>query len=217
MNKNKNIKQLINRDERNSIYNVMYIGISAYKRLLSENSELVKSKSFSEIRTRLLNFIIKRQFEEDILGISFPFKVELRKTNTFNNQALFLKNSNYNLQVNKTKNADKCFNSIKPAKYMLKEARVNSIYSKEIKFFFDGIDDADIREDEKVYIVLGYGVSGDNLTHLSFIIPNEKFDIIIDKFNAINEYNELLMDLENDDDIEDKIMKIKQEAIPLIR
>lgn len=217
LNKDINIKNLISQTDRQSIYNVMYIGLSAYKRLLNENTDLVKSKSFCEIKTRLLNFIIKRQFEEDILGSSFPYKVELRKTNAFNNQALFLKNVKYKLQINKTRNADKCFNGTKPSKYMLKEAKLNSIYSREIKFFFDSDDLVTVKEDDRLYIVLGYGVNDTELSHLSFIIPNEKFDIIIDKFDAINEYNELIMNVDNDSEVEDKILKIKGEAIKLIR
>lgn len=57
---NEKIDKLIKKEERDSIYYILYIGVSAYKRLLEDNPELEKSKSFSEIRTRILSFVIKK-------------------------------------------------------------------------------------------------------------------------------------------------------------
>lgn len=211
-----NIESIINRADRENLYKVLYIGASAYSRFLKDYKELIKSESFSEIKTRLLNFFIKRQFEDDILALDFPYKAELKKVNNFNQRAIFLKNNKTKIQVNKTSKRNRFFNGIKPAQYMLKEARLNSIYSNEIKFFIDSDDEVKVKEDRRVFMILGYGIKGEQMDHLEFIIPNEYMDSAIDSFDGLDEYNEMIVGKVNDEVVEERIVALKEEALKLL-
>ena len=58
------------------MYKILYVGVSAYNRLINENRDLVVSKAFGEIKTRLLSFVVKRQFDKDLFPLDFPYKAD---------------------------------------------------------------------------------------------------------------------------------------------
>lgn len=211
------VESIIDKRERLKLYNIIYIGVSAYKRLLEDNKELVNSASFKEIKTRLLNFVIKRQFEEDVLAMDFPYKVDFEGVNSFGNIALFLKDNKSKIQVKKTSKINKLYNSNKPSAYMLREAKVNSTYSREIKFFIDSDDEIGIKEDSRVFVILGYGVKEKELEHIEFTIPNANLQGFIDTFNAMDEYRNLTSEVINDEMTEKKIVALKEEALGVIK
>ncbi|WP_346941076.1 hypothetical protein [Clostridium sp.] len=211
------VESIIDKNERLMLYNIIYIGVSAYKRLLKDNKELVNSASFKEIQTRLLNFVVKRQFEDDVLSLDFPYKVDFEEVNSFGNIALFLKNNKSKIQIQKTSKINKIYNSNKPAAYMLREAKVNSTYSREIKFFIDSDDEIGIKEDNRVFVVLGYGVKGREIDHIEFTIPNANLQGFIDTFNAMDEYKKLTSEVINDEMTEKKIVALKEEALGVIK
>lgn len=211
------VESIIDKNERLTLYNIIYIGVSAYKRLLKDNKELVNSASFKEIKTRLLNFVVKRQFEDDVLSLDFPYKVDFEEVNSFGNIALFLKNNKSKIQIQKTSKINKIYNSNKPAAYMLREAKANSTYSREIKFFIDSDDEIGIKEDNRVFVVLGYGVKGRELDHIEFTIPNANLQGFIDTFNAMDEYKKLTSEVINDEMTEKKIVALKEEALGVIK
>lgn len=214
---NSEIDKLIKREERDSIYYILYIGVSAYKRLLEGNPELEKSKSFSEIRTRILSFVIKRQFEEDVLSMEFPFKVEIKDVNKFKSKALFLSNKLARLKINRTARRNTLHNSNKASDYMLKEALVNSKDQKQIKMLFLENNEAEAGEEKHTFMVLGYGVRGKEIDHLDFMIPSCSMKKVEETFNALDEYNQtILMDV-NKEQTEKRIMLLKDEAKALVK
>ena len=116
MRENITIQSIISEEERNNIYKVLFIGVSAYSRILEENKDLISSKAFIEIKTRLLNFVIKRQFDEDMISYDFPYKVEFKDVNHFGNKALMLKNNIVKIHINKTTKQGYLYNSNNPLK-----------------------------------------------------------------------------------------------------
>lgn len=217
MEKDFRVESFIDKEERIKLYKIIYIGVSAYSRLLESNRELVKGPSFKEVKTRLLNFVIKRQFEDDVLALDFPYKVEFKDVNTFGNIALFLKDGNTKIQINKTSKANKLYNSTKPSGYMLKEARLNSISFKEIKLYIDADDEVKAKEDNRIFMILGYGIKNNKVDHLDFIIPDENIKKALDTFNGMQEYNELISGVTNDEITERKIVALKEEASRVIK
>jgi len=214
--KNEKIERLIKKEERENIYYILYIGLSAYKRLLEDNPELEKSESFSEIRTRILSFVVKRQFEPDVLSMDFPFKVEIKDVNPYRSKALFLENKFVRIKVNKTLKRNKLHNGNEISKYMLKEAEVNSKHQKQIKFFmFD--NDAEVGEDKYTFMILGYGVRDKEIDHLDFMIPSFDMKESEETFNALEEYNQTIRMDTNNEQIERKIMFLKEEAKKLVK
>jgi hypothetical protein len=214
---NEKIDELIKKEERDSIYYILYIGVSAYKRLLEDYPELEKSKSFSEIRTRILSFVIKRQFEEDVLSMEFPFKVEIKDVNAFKSKALFLNNKLVRLKINKTAKRNTLHNSNKVSDYMLKEAEVNSKDEKQIKMLFFENNEAETGEEKHTFMILGYGVKGKEIDHLDFMIPSCDMKKVEETFNALDEYKQtILMDV-NKEQTEKRIMLLKDEAKSLVK
>lgn len=214
---NEKIDKLIKKEERDSIYYILYIGVSAYRRLLEDYPELEKSKSFSEIRTRILSFVIKRLFEEDVLSMEFPFKVEMKDVNVFKSKALFLNNKLIRLKINRTARRNTLYNSNKASDYMLKEAEVNSKDEKQMKMLFLENNEAEAGEEKHTFMILGYGVSGKEIDHLDFMIPSCHMEKVEETFNALDEYNQtILMDI-NKEQTEKRIMLLKDEAKALVR
>ena len=213
MNSKIKVESIIKKEERESIYKIIFIGLSAYNRILDENSELVKSSSFSEIRTRLLSTVMKRQLEEDMLALDFPYEVEFKKTNNFGNRVAFLKNNRCKIQMNKMPKNNKLYNSNKPSKYMLKEAKSNSFYENQLVFLLDSNSKIGT---EKVYVILGYRVNGKQLEYLTFHIPDKNMINSINYLDAINEYNDMVNG-NNNEIYEEKIVKLKKEAEKIIK
>lgn len=213
---NEKINGLIKKEERENIYYILYIGLSAYKRLLEDNPELEKSESFSEIRTRILSFVVKRQFEPDVLSMDFPFKVEIKDVNPFKSKALFLNNKLIRLKINKTPKRNKLHNSNKISKYLLEEAKVNDKHLKQVKFLlFD--NEAEVGEDKYTFMILGYGVRDKEIDHLDFMIPSFDMKQSEETFNALEEYQQAIrMDI-NNEQTERKIAFLKEEAKKLVK
>lgn len=214
---NEKIQKLIKKEERESLYYILYIGVSAYKRLLEGNPELAKSDSFAEIRTRILSFVIKRQFEEDILSMEFPFKVELKDVNAFKSKALFLNKKLVRLKVNKTVRRNKLHNSNKVSDYMLKEAEVNSKDKKQIKMLFFDDSAVEVGEEKHTFIILGYGIRDKEIDHLDFMIPSADMKVVEESFNGLDEYKQTILMDNNKDQTEKKIMSLKEEARILLK
>jgi hypothetical protein len=211
------IQSIISEEDRKNIYKILFIGVSAYSRVLESNKDLISSKAFIEIKTRLLSFVIKRQFDDDMLSYDFPYKVDFKGVNNFGNKALMLKNKSVKLQINKTSKKGSLYNSNKPSQYMKKEAESNSIYSRQIKFFIDYNDELGVKEDSRTYVILGYGVNENKVEHLDFIIPSEDMKGHVDYFNGLEEYNDLIMGVSTNDETEERIMALKEEALKIIK
>ncbi|EHI97668.1 hypothetical protein CDLVIII_0962 [Clostridium sp. DL-VIII] len=214
---NEKIEELIKKEERESIYYILYIGVSAYKRLLEDYPELTRSDSFSEIRTRILSFVIKRQFEDDVLSKEFPFKVQLKDVNKFKSKALFLNNKLTRLKIHKTVRRNTLHNSNKISDYMLKESEVNAKHRKQIKMLIFENNEAQIGEEKHTFMILGYGVREKEIDHLDFMIPSWDMKKVEETFNALEEYKQTILMDTNKEQTEKRILSLKEEAIGLVK
>lgn len=216
MGKEFNVEAIISLEDRQTLYKILYVGVSAYNRLINENRDLVVSKAFGEIKTRLLSFVVKRQFDKDLFPLDFPYKADFEKVNHFGNVALFIKNDKAKIHINKTSKARKLYNSNKPSNYMLKEAKINSKYTNEIKFFTDKDDEVGVKEDSRVFMILGYGLKAEVIDHLDFLIPESNMRECLDVFDALDEYNKYIMDDIEEEEIESEIVALKDEALKFV-
>lgn len=212
METNEIIDSLISKNEREKIYKIIYIGVSAYKRLWDDNKQLENSEFFSEIKTRILSFVIKRQFEKDLITKDFPFEVEIKNVNKFGNKALFLQNGLSKIKLSKTSKANKFQNSTKVPKYMLREAEINSKYQRQIKLFVLENNELEAREEKRTFMILGYGVNDRELSHIDFIIPDEYMKNSIEAFNALYEFRNTVKLSIGDEVTEKQIVALKDEA-----
>lgn len=217
-----NIKSIIGKEERESIYKVFFIGLSAYNRILTENRELVKSNAFSEIRSKLLGTVLKIQLEDQMLSLDFPYEIEFKKVSNFGNIAAFLKDDRCKIQFNKIPKSNKLYNSDKPSKYMIREAVANSIYDdtyeNQLCFSFGDVNGGQNIKNKynKVYVILGYRVVGGDLEYLSFNIPDKNMKKSIDYLDVINEYNDMISG-NNNEVYEEQIITIKKETEKIIK
>ncbi|WP_034438791.1 hypothetical protein [Clostridium ihumii] len=209
------VESLIKKDDREKIYKVIYIGVSVYNRLLKDNPQLEDSEFFSEIRSRVLNFFVKRQFEEDILSKDFPFKIEIKKINGFGNKALFLQNDFARMKISKNK-SNKLYNGNKISKYMLDEAKINSKHEKQIKLVILDNRELEVQQEKRTFVILSYGINGKEFDHIDFIIPNSDMKSSIETFNALDEFNETVKISAQDENVEKRIVELKDKAKKVI-
>ncbi|HBE9455802.1 TPA: hypothetical protein KNH78_002114 [Clostridioides difficile] len=205
------IEQLIQKDERIKIYKILHIGKSAFQRFIDESREFANSKSFVPIKTRVLNCLIKRQFESDVLAANFPFGVEFKNINRGKETALFLKKDKVRMNMRKINRKRILCNETKISKYMLAESSVNSKYEKQIKFLLEDEKNIHIGEDKHTFIILGYGIKDNEVVHLDFMIPDENMKYDTSYYNGLEEYKEVINTSVNDENIEKSIVELKEE------
>ena len=99
---------------------------------------------------------------------------------------------------------------------MLKEAKINSKYTNEIKFFTDKDDEVGVKEDSRVFMILGYGLKAEVIDHLDFLIPEANMRECLDVFDALDEYNKYIMDDIEEEEIESEIVALKDEALKFV-
>jgi hypothetical protein len=149
--------------------------------------------------------------------VDFPFKVEIKDVNLFKTKALFLENKLMRMKVNKTSKSNKLHNSNKVSVYMLEEAKVNSKYEKQVKFLMLDNNEVEIGESKHTFMILGYGVRNKEIDHLDFMIPNCDMKKSEETFNALEEYQQITRMSTKNEQTENKIMSLKEEAIKLVK
>jgi len=202
---------LIPTDVRKKLYQILYVGVEAYNGVLNENPQIKNSKFFTNIKTRLLTFLIFRQFEEDQLSKEFPLKVDIDKVNNFGYTALMLSNKKIRLSLSKTSKGSKLPND---SKYRIKQSANNSKYENQIRFNLDGIGNT--TEESPTYFILGFGVSGKDLRHLNLLMPDTKMKLTLANVDLLQEYNSWIVNNDEDEYVEKQITSMKQEGMRIL-
>ncbi len=202
---------MISTETRGKIYQMLYVGITAYNMLMKENPDLKKSKFFINIKSRLLTFLIYRQFDEDMLSEAFPLKVDIDKVNKFGYNSLMLSNNKVKISLAKTKNKLSLPNK---SKYRLKHCRDNYSIETQFKFNFES-DDPKIIPAQK-YVILGFKVRHGELEYLNYMIPDSSMEQAILNLSLTDEYYRFILDTKEEPETEERIATIKTQAEKLI-
>lgn len=202
---------IVSKEVRGSLYEILYVGITAYDRIVQEDEKLRKSSFFSNIKSRLLTFSIYRQFEKDMLGKSFPLKVEIKKVNNFGYNSLTLSNKRAKISLATTHNS---ISLPSKSKYRVKECANNYRFATQLKFNLD--QDSYNEEPAQVYIIIGFNIKEGLLNHLNLMIPDENMNSIINNFDLLDEYNQWITGTKDEPYIEKQIVAVKKEATKLI-
>ncbi|WP_297437269.1 hypothetical protein [uncultured Clostridium sp.] len=198
---------LINKDARDSLYKIMYIGTTTFSRFLTDYTSYTNSESFKENKTRIFNSFIKRQFETDHLPTAFPFESELKKVNGCN-RALFLTDENTKLTIKKGSKQEYRNNA---SNYLKEEAQNNSPYSQQVSFF---ITPTDIPKNKRIFMIIEFDIDELGISYLRFAIPDQYLKSSIDTFNGLDEYKTVILGTANTPEteklIEENIIDLKK-------
>lgn len=198
---------MIDETTRASIYQMIYIGVTAYNRFISENAELQKSKFLSNIKSRLLTFLIYRQFDEDMISKSFPLEVKIQKVNMFGYNSLMLCNKKVKVSLAKTKNK---FSLPNKSKYRLEHCKDNLGIETQLKFNLDNESEKLIPA--QIYVIIGFKIINDQLEYLNLIVPDASMETSIVNINLIDEYRKVINNSKEEPEIEEQIATIKKVA-----
>lgn len=194
-------------ETRSKIYQMLYIGITAYNRLINENSELRKSKFWINIKSRLLTFLIYRQFEPDILSEAFPLKVDIEKVNQFGYNSLMLSNKKLKISLAKT---NKKIDLPNKSKYRLRHCKDNYEVETQLKFNLE--EETNKLIPAQIYVILGFKIRDGELEYLNFMIPNTDMSRAILNINLIDEYYKIILETKEEPEVEEQIASMKKQA-----
>lgn len=192
------------------IYNIFEDSITVYNELLNEKKDLFKGNYLTDIRGRLINFILKRFFDSDRIPKNFPFEVCAAKM-AFGQKRTELSRNKIILTLGKAQTP----NTLPPyAKYKTEYAKGNCSIGKQLKMNFDG--DLAKYVDIPYYGVITYNIEDNVLKFLNIIIPDSNYKYIIDSVPI----TQSLRVVTNDDTLEDdRILNrenIKKEALETV-
>ncbi|EES49877.1 hypothetical protein NE172_10955 [Clostridium botulinum] len=202
---------IIPKEVRGNLYEMLYVGITAYNRIIKDDENLRKSPFFINIKSRLLTFSIYRQFEKDMLRKEFPLKVEIKKVNNFGYNSLTLSNKKSRISLAKTLNNMTLPNK---SKYRIKECSNNYMFETQLKFDLDGYT-YNI-EPAQTYMIIGFKIKSGELSHLNLMVPDTSMDSVITNINLLDEYNNWITVTKDEPHVEKQIVAIKKEATKLI-
>lgn len=200
-------------DIRQKLYEVLYIGISAYNSLLKDNLEITKSKFFGNVKTRLLTFVLYRQFEDDMISKKFPFKVDIKQVNNFGYNSLVLYNKRVKISIAKTLDNMSLPNR---SKYRIKECKNNFRHETQLCFNFE---EPSIKkyEDALTYFIVGFGLKDGVIEHLNLLLPDTSMRYTIANIDIEKEYFDWTMGTKDEPYVEKQIVKVREEALKLIK
>lgn len=192
---------------RNSICNMIEMGIFVYKGLRKDNELLFSNILGSNINQRLLSYCITRQFGPDMIDKEIQFISSIRSVNTFGYKVVELKNEKLILHISRSKNL-----LPNKANYKLDLSSNNDFKSNQQ--IMQEFENGSIRVfDTPYYAFINYFINKkDELEYVNIVVPNHKMDEVIYSERIYNKNNTLkLMEDINIDEVEKRIVTIKEE------
>lgn len=150
------------------------IALEAYTQFTIENKELLSYPKKASVLGRWRTYMIERQIYNRAFRPDAEYSIKLQKTNNFGDQALFLNTANFSGNVVRTLTPMRL-----PAKsiYRLKAANNNKDTDLQLKFNFDSPND--IQFPQYVIISYGYNKLSSKLSHIMYLVPDEKMENIL--------------------------------------
>ncbi|KUO58391.1 MAG: hypothetical protein APF84_13220 [Gracilibacter sp. BRH_c7a] len=172
MSKYKNAKEMLEselpRSVTSHLYPIFNRGIAAYNSILNMEGGTFQSVFLHNIKGPLLNYMIFRQFEPDMLNDTFPFTPFPQKVNSFNYSALNLLHNNVKINVGKSLNSDLPNRS----KYRRTACEVNRFPDDDLFYGTSGQYDQLFENNEPYYVFLTFNLKGTELDFVNLVVPN---------------------------------------------
>lgn len=205
-NANELVTKELPRSVRSQLYPFFHSGVIAYQEVVN-NSILFRSEFMSNLKGRLLNYMIFRQFEPDMVSSTFPFKTNVEKVNNFNYKTLNL--SRGNIIINVAKANDK--NSLPSrSKYRLKKCNLNKFYQKQL--FCQVKTKEMVVTNEPYYAFLTYGFRNNEIDFVNLVVPNDRMTGILKKVDLMSEFSLYKSEVPQEE-IEKRITSLNQHVI----
>ncbi|MHB1652320.1 MAG: hypothetical protein ACYCVD_07560 [Desulfitobacteriaceae bacterium] len=170
---------------RAQLYPIFIRGLKAYRDILNMQGGTFQSVFIHNIKGWLLNYMIFRQFEADMLSSAFPFVPEPVKVNSFKYTSLNLRSGNLRLNVGKAFDNNSFPN---PSKYRRKSCYRNRFPSDDL---FTGTTDPyydQLFESEAPYYAfLTFNIKNDDMDFLNIMVPNWNMKRCLTYLNLRNE------------------------------
>lgn len=168
-NANELIEEEVPRAIRAKIYPYFQSGLQAYKEILNEEKELFSSAFFSNLKGWLLNFMMFRQFELDMISNTFPFIASPIKVNSFNYQGLNLLHNNIIINVGRSINKDNLPNR---STYRRNYSKKNRFPDQDLFYGISRSYNSFFELNEPYFAVITYGVKQGDLEFINLMVPN---------------------------------------------
>ncbi|WP_085829378.1 hypothetical protein [Clostridium massiliodielmoense] len=178
------IENNIDVKSRIKLFPIIKAGIEAYKDIISSDRKLFDSKYSKDIRGHLKNFVIYRQFDEDMLSKSFPFKCEALEVNNFGYTVPKLEKDKGIILISRQSIEGSLPSK---SKYKLKYSENNNFERKQLRFNLDKLPE--IAPDEKYLAFLTYGMKDGDLEFLHLMVPDKDMNECIYDLDIQHEYN----------------------------
>lgn len=202
------VKKELPRSVRSQLYPFFLSGVIAFQEVVNSTFVLFQSEFMSNIKGRLLNYMICRQFEPDMISESFPFTPKAERVNNFNYKTLNLLRGN--VIINVAKASDK--NSLPGrSKYRLENCRLNKFSQKQL--FYNIKSKKLIVTNEPYYMFLTYGFKNSHeIDFVNLMVPNAGMTGILKKVDLISEFSLYTQDVPQEE-VEKRITSLKNDVI----
>ncbi|KPU45794.1 hypothetical protein OXPF_05830 [Oxobacter pfennigii] len=174
----KSTSELIKNELSNSVikplYNIFDDAFIVYNDLLDNNKEIFKGQYTSEIKSRLINFIIKRYFDDDMVPKNFPFEVKAVRM-AYGQKRLELRRKNIILTLGKAQTTNTLPSY---AEYKSIYAKGNSMIANQLMINIDGGEEKYI--DSPHYGIITYNINENKLQFLNIIMPDSNYKYVLD-------------------------------------
>jgi hypothetical protein len=157
------------RSTRIKIYPFFESGLQAYRDILKTNELFFNSAFATNIKGHLLNYMIFRQFEPDMISQQFLLKAEARRVNNFYYNSLNLLKDGLIINVGKTYGRDKLPNR---SRYRKKYCRLNKFREKHL-FFDINSENELVQKNEPYFMLLTYGLDRGEIEYVNLMVPND--------------------------------------------
>lgn len=182
-----NAKELIRYETpkaiRGQLYPFFENGFRSYQELINDNKAFFDSDFISNIKGRLLSFLVFRQFEKEMLGKKFPFIPEAKTVNNFNYKSLNLLRNNIIINVCRAPDSNSLPNR---SKYRLKHCKLNKFNEKNLFYFVDKKNEMNFKK-EPYYMFLTYGYDKKDISFVNLLVPDAKMTSILEKIELQSE------------------------------
>lgn len=151
------------------------------------------SKYLLNIKGRMLNFVICSLFQPKYLSSNFPFEVEVKDLKF--QKSVVLKRNNILLTIGKT-----CSKGTLPNTANYKEEYAAGNWGISNQLFIDWVYEDIIIKQQPYYGIITYGMKENNFDYIDLIIPDYKFQSILDSIEIKPKFELLHFEPEDDDD-----------------
>jgi hypothetical protein len=192
------------------LYPKLVTGYEVYNEILKEYHFIFNNDLFdSNLDSKLLNFLVHRQFVADMLPDNFCFEVDILKVNAFGYKAVLL--SKKDIIINLAKAYKETSIPNPKAKYRLELAQNNRRYHKQLQL--DIVENNIQIGEEKIFGLLTYNFNKYGIKFINFGIPKDNLGYYIRNINLIKKYenNNRLLLVESEKEVKKVKVKLKEE------